>query len=195
MTYDAPMQDGPLVDATPQRPLVPEWLMWLGGVGWRLLATGGLVVVIVMLAIQLSTTTVSVLVAGIVAATFAPYVMALRGRGWGRAKAAGVVVNVAIVGYLAYDLAVHLWAQTSFKRRSLAMWHAFIEGYRSVRAISPGDFSAAHYFVPVRHIWLMGEYAGRRAEWGTEPLPPEWLEREVTFLEEWEAERLSKQLL
>jgi Ser/Thr protein kinase RdoA (MazF antagonist) len=98
-------------------------------------------------------------------------------------------------GYLAYDLAVHLWAQTSFKRRSLPMWHSFIDGYRSVRDISQADFSATHYFVPVKHIWLIGEWAGRCAEWGTEQLPPEWLEREVTFLEEWESERLSGRLL
>jgi len=31
-------------------------------------------------------------------------------------------------GYLAYDLAVHLWAQVSFGRRRHAMWHAFHAG-------------------------------------------------------------------
>jgi Ser/Thr protein kinase RdoA (MazF antagonist) len=31
-------------------------------------------------------------------------------------------------GYLAYDLAVHLWAQVSFGRRRHAMWHAFLNG-------------------------------------------------------------------
>lgn len=45
-------------------------------------------------------------------------------------------------GYLAYDLAVHLWAQVSFQRQRYAMWHAFIEGYRSVRSIKPADFDA-----------------------------------------------------
>ena len=108
MSYDAPMQDGPLSETAQPRPLVPEWLMWLGGVSWRLLATGGLVVAIVFLAIELSTTTVSVLVAGIVAATFAPYVMALRGRGWGRAKAAGVVTLGAVLIILGIAVVVVL---------------------------------------------------------------------------------------
>lgn len=101
MTYDAPMHDSPLADGAPPRELTPEWLSWLGGVGWRILATIGFGLVVVWLAIQLSTTTVSVLVAGIVAATFAPYVMGLRRRGWGRAKAAGVVTASAVFIILA----------------------------------------------------------------------------------------------
>ena len=97
MTYHAPMQQSPLVDGAPNGEMTPEWLSWLGAVGWRILATIGFALVAVWLAIQLSTTTVSVLVAGIVAATFAPYVMALRHRGWGRAKAAGVVTLGAVL--------------------------------------------------------------------------------------------------
>ncbi len=98
-------------------------------------------------------------------------------------------------GYLAYDLAVHLWAQLSFGRRRHAMWHAFIAGYRSVRPIAPADLEAVHLFVPIRHIWLMGEYAGRVTEWGTEMLSATWLKREVAFLAAWEHERLSPGLV
>jgi Ser/Thr protein kinase RdoA (MazF antagonist) len=94
-------------------------------------------------------------------------------------------------GYLAYDLAVHLWAQTSFGRRTYAMWHAFVAGYRSVREIAPSDFDAVQLFVPIRHIWLIGEYASRTAEWGTAGMSSAWLEREVKFLEAWEAQRLT----
>jgi len=96
MSYDAPMQLSPMGNQ-PTRAMAPEWLSWLGGVGWRLLATIGLGFVIAWLLVTLSTTTISVLVAGIVAATFAPYVMALRARGWGRAKAAGVVSLGAVL--------------------------------------------------------------------------------------------------
>lgn len=98
-------------------------------------------------------------------------------------------------GYLAYDLAVHLWAQVSFGRRRHAMWHAFVEGYRSVRSIAPTDERAVPLFVPIRHIWLMGEYAGRTAERGTEILSAAWLEREVAFLLSWERDKLSPALL
>ncbi len=98
-------------------------------------------------------------------------------------------------GYLAYDLAVHLWAQASFGRRRFVMWHAFERGYRSVRSIRPADEAAINVFVPIRHIWLMGEYAGRTAEWGREILSASWLAREIGFLLAWEQERLSPTLL
>lgn len=42
---------------------------------------------------------------------------------------------------------------------------------------------------------LMGEYAGRTAEWGSEALSAAWLEREVAFLLGWERDRLSPALL
>jgi Ser/Thr protein kinase RdoA (MazF antagonist) len=96
-------------------------------------------------------------------------------------------------GYLAYDLAVHLWAQTSFGRKKYAVWRAFIDGYRAIRPIAPQDFEAAHLFSAVRHIWLMGEYAGRLGEWGGQSLA--WLDKQMDFLREWEAERLSPGLL
>ena len=98
-------------------------------------------------------------------------------------------------GYLAYDLAVHLWAQVTFGRTRHRMWHAFVEGYRAVRSIAPGDFEAVGVFVAIRHIWLMGKYASRVDEWGTEILPVAWLEREVAFLSRWERERLGRLLV
>ena len=72
------------------------------------------------------------------------------------------------------------------------MWHAFIEGYRSVRPIAPEDFEAAHAFVIARHIRLMGEYASRRTEWGSERV--DWLGREVEFLKAWEARETAGRL-
>jgi Ser/Thr protein kinase RdoA (MazF antagonist) len=95
-------------------------------------------------------------------------------------------------GYLAYDISVFLWAKMSFGRKLHAMWDAFIEGYRTVRPITPADFEAAHAFVIVRHIWLMGEYASRAREWGSNNI--EWVAREVEFLRSWEAERLAARL-
>jgi Ser/Thr protein kinase RdoA (MazF antagonist) len=92
-------------------------------------------------------------------------------------------------GYLAYELAVHLWAQVIFQRRRHAMWLAFIDGYRSIRPIAPADFDAVALFVPIRHIWLMGEYAGRVAQWGTEAMA--WLPQQEGFLRAWETEKLS----
>jgi Ser/Thr protein kinase RdoA (MazF antagonist) len=95
-------------------------------------------------------------------------------------------------GYLAYDLSVFLWAKISFGRRLHAMWDAFIDGYRTVRPITVTDFEAAHVFVIIRHIWLMGEYASRAREWGSEPV--NWIARELEFLKSWEVERLANRL-
>ena len=95
-------------------------------------------------------------------------------------------------GYLAYDLSVFLWAKISFGRKLHVMWHAFVDGYRTVRPITAMDFEAAHVFVIIRHIWLMGEYASRAREWGSEPV--NWVTREFEFLKSWEAERLANRL-
>ncbi|CCD90538.1 putative Phosphotransferase enzyme family [Bradyrhizobium sp. ORS 375] len=96
-------------------------------------------------------------------------------------------------GYLAYDLSVFLWAKLSFGRRFHAAWRAFVDGYRSVRAISTADFEAAHAFVIVRHIWLMGEQASRSPEWGSENV--RWVTQQRDFLEGWEAEHGADRLL
>ena len=78
--------------ASPLGPrLVPGWLERLAAVGWRLLAAFALAVVVIWIALLLSTVTASILVAAIIAATFAPFVLALRNRGWSRIKAAAVV--------------------------------------------------------------------------------------------------------
>ena len=71
--------------------LVPGWLQRLAAVGWRLLAAILLGVVLLRIAVELSTVTASILVAAIIAATFAPYVLDLRQRGWSRIKAAAAV--------------------------------------------------------------------------------------------------------
>ncbi|KAA0701162.1 kinase [Neorhizobium sp. P12A] len=96
-------------------------------------------------------------------------------------------------GYLAYDLSVFLWANVSFGRNSTRRWGAFIEGYRAVRPITPADFEAALHFVIVRHFWLMGEYAARANEWGSNTVG--WIARETNFLKMWETEQLLDRLL
>ena len=96
-------------------------------------------------------------------------------------------------GYLAYDLSVFLWAKVSFGRKLHAMWDAFVDGYQSVRPITATDFEAAHVFVIIRHIWLMGEYCQPRARIGVAN-PVNWIARELEFLKSWEAERLANRL-
>ena len=41
----------------------------------------------------------------------------------------------------------------------------------------------------------MGEYAGRIAEWGSDAVSTEWLDKQVDILQAWENEKLSSGLL
>jgi predicted PurR-regulated permease PerM len=113
------------MDATPSVPdsaeqdaLAPDWLRWIGAVGWRVLVTLALAAFLVAFAVVLSTTTVSVIVSILVAAAFSPYVQRFRRRGWSRSKAAAagtlgavgiilgaiVLIAIAIVPYVAQVL-------------------------------------------------------------------------------------------
>lgn len=81
-----------IAPATPEgADLVPGWLQRLAAIGWRLLATIVLGLVLLYIAVELATVTASILIAAIVAATFAPFVLTLRNRGWSRIKAAAAV--------------------------------------------------------------------------------------------------------
>ena len=88
-----------MTETAPARPegsdLVPGWLIRLAAVGWRLLAALALGFVMLQIIVLLWTVTASILLAAIVAATFAPFVLRLRDRGWSRLKAAAVVFLVA----------------------------------------------------------------------------------------------------
>ena len=157
------METNPLQDEGYRQRLTPEWLSWLGAVAWRILATVGLVAVVLWLAITLSTTTVSLLLAGIVAATFAPYVMALRKRGWGRAKAAGVVTLAAVLIISAIVVLIAL----AFVPQAVAVVSSLQTGLVRLQQI------AADYALPP-------EYAGMAAK-VTEDIKT-WLTAEVTAL-------------
>lgn len=98
-------------------------------------------------------------------------------------------------GYLAYDIAVFLWGCVLFGQKHHAFWHAFMEGYRSIREVPHADFEAAHLFVPIRHIWLLGEYASRIHEWGRQAVPTDWIAAQLDVMLSWEKEKLAPGLL
>ena len=89
--------------------LAPDWLRWLGAIGWRILVSLALGAFLVAIAVALSTTTVSVIVSILVAAAVSPYIQNMRARGWSRSKAAaagtvgavGVIVGALILIALA----------------------------------------------------------------------------------------------
>lgn len=80
------------------RQVVPDWLINAASIGWRVLAAVALAAVLAYVAlVELFTVTASVLLAVIMAATFAPFVLGLRNRGRSRTAAAGIVTLVAVL--------------------------------------------------------------------------------------------------
>ncbi len=95
-------------------------------------------------------------------------------------------------GWLAYDLAVFLWSSRTYMGEQRGyLWPHFLDGYSKFRRIKSVDFEAIPLFVAIRNIWLMGEYASRSDEWGSELFDREWLKRQVGFLRTWEDQQLS----
>ena len=78
-------------------PLVPGWLVRLAAIGWRVLVTVALGIVLFGIVLQLAVVAAAVILAMILAATLAPYVARRRARGEGRAKAAGIVSGAALL--------------------------------------------------------------------------------------------------
>ena len=81
----------------PVRVVVPDWLINAGAIAWRVLAAVALAGVIVLIATELFIVTASALLAVILAATFSPFVIGLRNRGWSRTASAALVTVVAVL--------------------------------------------------------------------------------------------------
>ena len=47
-------------------------------------------------------------------------------------------------GYLAYDIAVFLHCCVMYEKKQHAFWHAFMDGYRSIREVPQADFEAVN---------------------------------------------------
>jgi Ser/Thr protein kinase RdoA (MazF antagonist) len=98
-------------------------------------------------------------------------------------------------GLLAYELCVYLWNTLPRKvggvldEAGLTRWQRYIAGYRSVRPLAQADFDAIAPFLPVRQIWLMGEFAGRIPVWGTQAIPSVYLRKQLEIMEYWESMR------
>jgi len=78
--------------------IVPDWLVNLASLGWRVIAVALLVVVLWLLATMLGTVTASIAVAVVVAALFAPMAVRLRAHGRSRTAAAAIVWATALLG-------------------------------------------------------------------------------------------------
>lgn len=98
MTRVVPVRDRVALDLLDEAsPVVPEWLTNIAALGWRILVVAALVIAVWLLLTLLWTVTASILVAIIVSAVFAPFVLRLRARGRSRTTAAAIVWVTAIV--------------------------------------------------------------------------------------------------
>jgi Ser/Thr protein kinase RdoA (MazF antagonist) len=95
-------------------------------------------------------------------------------------------------GFLAYDLSVLPWSY--MVRKTLKepddtlreRWAHFLGGYRSGGAeVSESDLRALPLFIQLRHLWNMGEAAGRLHHWGTSVAPMDWLKKQIDVLDTW----------
>lgn len=93
-------------DAGEEAPLVPPWLDLLAQWSWRLLVGIGIGAVVLLAILQVPVLILPLIIATVLAATFAPIVGALVRRGWGRSLASavitvGVTSAIAVVVVLA----------------------------------------------------------------------------------------------
>jgi len=56
-------------------------------------------------------------------------------------------------GYRIYDLATFRWSRGS---DNLELWHAFLDGYQSIRVLNKTEIESIDAFVKIRNLWWMG---------------------------------------
>jgi Ser/Thr protein kinase RdoA (MazF antagonist) len=106
-----------------------------------------------------------------------------------RIEAAWFDFDECAPGFLAYDLAVFLWAMLRWHSRKSelnatcqATWTAFLQGYRTVRAIPDVDLEHVGLFVAVRSFWLVGGYVTLIPKLGVQMFSTDWLAGELDRL-------------
>jgi Ser/Thr protein kinase RdoA (MazF antagonist) len=95
-------------------------------------------------------------------------------------------------GFLAYDLSVLPWSymfRKNLKEPDDALrerWMRYLRGYRAGGGeTSERDLAALPMFVQLRHLWNLGEAAGRLHHWGTNSVPLDWLHKQLEVFEAW----------
>ncbi|RIX74834.1 phosphotransferase enzyme family protein [Acidovorax cavernicola] len=95
-------------------------------------------------------------------------------------------------GFLAYDLSVLPWSylfRKSLKEPDEVLrerWTHYLRGYRAGGGeVSESDLAALPLFLQLRHLWNLGEAAGRLHHWGTNSVPVDWLQKQLEVFEAW----------
>jgi Ser/Thr protein kinase RdoA (MazF antagonist) len=95
-------------------------------------------------------------------------------------------------GFLAYDLSVLPWSylfRKGLKEPDDTLrerWMHYLQGYRAGGGeVGEGDLAALPLFLQLRHLWNLGEAAGRLHHWGTNSVPVDWMKKQVEVCEAW----------
>lgn len=94
-------------------------------------------------------------------------------------------------GWRAYDFAV-FFRNAGLRGAPPEMGEAFLDGYRSVRTLSPAERRAIPWFVMVRQIWRMGVRAAEIDLCGDEWLVDGYWDRMVGALRQWDTEERAR---
>jgi Ser/Thr protein kinase RdoA (MazF antagonist) len=89
-------------------------------------------------------------------------------------------------GWRAYDLAPIQRAARGYKNS--AIWDTFLKGYTETRPLAAADLAAVPLFHTVNHLWSLGMRAGNVAKWGALFMGDWYLDWQLTFFRNWEAE-------
>jgi predicted PurR-regulated permease PerM len=136
--------------------LVPGWLRRLGAIGWRVLVIAVIGVVLVTVAVNLSTVTGSILFASVIAAAVAPMYTNMRdARGWSHTKAAAAASLVAL-GLVVLIVVLIAWA---FVPYVVTLVRAASEGFTDIEDL----LRAAG--VPDAAIFLVDRAAQEFQDW------------------------------
>jgi len=95
-------------------------------------------------------------------------------------------------GFLAYDLCVLPWSylfRKGLKEPDDTLrerWTHYLHGYRAGGGeVGEQDLAALPLFLQLRHLWNLGEAAGRLHHWGTNSVPLDWLGKQVDVMAAW----------
>jgi Ser/Thr protein kinase RdoA (MazF antagonist) len=90
-------------------------------------------------------------------------------------------------GWRAYDLAVFLWNARS-NNLSGDLWEAVVQGYQTIRPLTPAEHAAIPALIYARHIWLMGAHTTARERFGDAWLSDFFWMSKLQMLKQWLAE-------
>jgi Ser/Thr protein kinase RdoA (MazF antagonist) len=95
------------------------------------------------------------------------------------------------MGWRSYDIANFRW-NARLNKKEKEMWPSFLHGYTEERHLSELDIQTTQYFIPIRHVWLLGLHTSNGQDWGFSWINDGYFNRAMKFFREWETEYLNE---